>query len=110
MFFAHINTQNVVDDVIVVDGPDFVAATYPDDSQRWVMVDLDTSPSLGYVCGIGRTYDTANNVFIAPKPFASWVLNSSFRWEAPIEYPTSEDGDTYWWDEESLQWVIAPGA
>ena len=54
--------------------------------------------------GIGMSYDEGRDAFIAPKPFASWVLDeSTCRWEAPVEYP--QDGKVYLWDEESLSWV-----
>ena len=53
---------------------------------------------------IGYTYDTDRDAFIAPKPFASWVLNeTSCIWEAPISRPT--DGKIYSWNEEQLAWV-----
>lgn len=55
--------------------------------------------------GIGFTYDSALDAFIAPKPFSSWVLdNSTCRWEAPIPYPT--DGLTYFWNEVEVKWEL----
>jgi hypothetical protein len=42
----------------------------------------------GNYAGIGYTYDRANDVFYAPQPFASWVLNkTTWSWEAPIPMP-----------------------
>lgn len=56
--------------------------------------------------GIGFTYDAARDAFIAPKPFASWVLDEeTCRWQAPIPYPEGEL--MYRWDEEALDWVAA---
>ena len=43
------------------------------------------------VAGIGWTWDPSNSAFILPKPFPSWVLNSSFKWEAPIAWPSVDD-------------------
>ncbi len=55
--------------------------------------------------GIGYTYDTARDAFIAPKPFNSWVLDEeTCRWEAPVAYPT--DGDRYTWNELTLSWDL----
>ena len=55
--------------------------------------------------GIGYTYDRVNDVFYAPQPFPSWVLNQNiWTWESPIPYPTDENN--YIWDENKLQWVI----
>ena len=64
----------------------------------------ENRPFRGNYAGIGYTYDNANDVFIAPKPFNSWVLNrSSWLWEPPVAMPT--DGKMYNWDEASLAWV-----
>jgi hypothetical protein len=52
--------------------------------------------------GFGFTYDTERDAFIAPKPFASWILNEeTCRWEPPVPMPEGN----YRWDEESLSWV-----
>ena len=54
--------------------------------------------------GISYTYDSSRDAFIAPKPFASWVLNeTSCIWEAPTQKPN--DGKMYSWNEEQLAWV-----
>lgn len=58
----------------------------------------------GNYAGIGYTYDEVNDVFYSPEPFVSWILNEeTWKWEAPIPYP--EDGNTYIWDEDNLEWV-----
>ena len=51
--------------------------------------------------GIGYTYDQAADVFVAPKPFPSWTLDTSFDWQPPVPYPSSGN---YWWDEEGQEW------
>ncbi len=56
--------------------------------------------------GIGFTYDADADVFIAPKPFVSWSLDSNYDWQAPASKPT--DGKIYAWDEASLAWVVSP--
>ena len=54
--------------------------------------------------GIGYTYDTGRDAFIAPKPFNSWVLDeATCRWQAPT--PKPNDGNFYNWNEETLSWV-----
>ena len=54
--------------------------------------------------GIGYIYDRTNDVFYAPQPFASWVLNkTTWSWEAPVAMPT--DGKQYTWDEATKAWV-----
>jgi hypothetical protein len=53
--------------------------------------------------GIGYTYDAVNDVFIGPKPFASWSLDNNFDWQPPTAMPN--DGKLYEWNEESLEWI-----
>jgi len=54
---------------------------------------------------IGGTYDPINDVFIAPKPYASWVLDESHDWQAPVPAPT----EGFWkWDEDSVSWISIP--
>ena len=56
--------------------------------------------------GVGYTYDETADVFIAPKPFASWSLDENYDWQAPIEHPA--DGKQYLWDEANQGWVESP--
>tara|TARA_R110002051_G_scaffold60657_1_gene111304 strand:- start:603 stop:1007 length:405 start_codon:yes stop_codon:yes gene_type:complete len=57
--------------------------------------------------GIGMTYDEDRDAFIAPKPYASWILNeTTCQWEAPVARPDSESGETYGWNEETQQWEL----
>jgi len=55
--------------------------------------------------GIGYTYDSERDAFIAPQPFSSWLLNEEkCVWEAPVAYP--DDGQNYIWNEETQQWDL----
>ena len=57
--------------------------------------------------GIGYTYDSGRNAFIAPKPFPSWVLNeTTTNWDSPIPYPSDEK--MYDWNEADQVWVERP--
>lgn len=56
--------------------------------------------------GVGYSYDEELDAFIAPKPFDSWTLDSKAQWQAPKPYPT--DKKIYFWNEESLNWVLIP--
>jgi hypothetical protein len=57
-------------------------------------------------------YNEVNDVFIAPKPYTSWSLDSNFNWKAPIEYPSistylfNGENVSYEisWDEENNKW------
>jgi hypothetical protein len=60
----------------------------------------------GNYAGLGYTYDAQNDVFYAPKPFASWVMNeSTWTWKAPVDMPT--EGGPYSWDEATQNWVAS---
>lgn len=54
--------------------------------------------------GIGFTYDSQRDAFIAPQPYPSWTLvEDTCQWDAPVAYPT--DGNIYVWDETTISWV-----
>ena len=53
--------------------------------------------------GIGYTYDPVNDVFIAPQPYPSWMLDENFDWQPPKPMPST--GGPYRWSEEELEWV-----
>ena len=90
--------------------------TFVDSSPgAWIQTSYNTQgnqhpegrPLRGNYAGIGYTYDRANDVFYAPQPYASWVLdNTTWTWEAPVAMPT--DDKRYTWDEATTSWVEAP--
>ena len=60
-------------------------------------------PLRGNYAGIGFTYDATNDVFYAPQPYPSWILNNTtWLWEAPVAMPT--DGKMYKWNESITNW------
>jgi hypothetical protein len=119
--YAFLNNNNLVTEVIVGRDEDDLAegVTSWEDyygavrGQRCLQTSYNTqagehltggTPFRGNYAGIGFTYDEALDAFIAPSPFASWVLNeATFSWEAPIPYPS--DGKDYIWDEDAGVWV-----
>lgn len=71
-------------------------------SGTWVQTSYNASIRKNYA-GIGYTYDTDKDAFIAPKPYASWTLNNTTcKWEAPVSFPTDEK--IYKWDEDTTNW------
>jgi hypothetical protein len=73
------------------------------------------TPFRGNYAGIGYTYDEVNDVFLPPKPFDSWVIDSSiWDWKAPVDYPAdaNDERDTslphklYEWNEEGESWDL----
>jgi hypothetical protein len=60
-------------------------------------------PLRGNYAGIGYNYDATNDVFYAPQPFPSWILNNTtWTWEAPVAMPT--DDKKYKWNESITNW------
>ena len=53
--------------------------------------------------GVGHTYDSGRDAFIAPQAYPSWTLNEdTCRWESPTPYP--DDDKKYSWDEDTTSW------
>ncbi len=115
--FAQIE-NNLVTQVIVVDNSDtldeqgneseVVGTQFCTDllGGTWVQTSYNGNIRKNYA-GIGDTYDTTRDAFIAPQPYPSWVLDEdTCRYEAPIPYPT--DDKIYVWDEELINWVTDP--
>jgi hypothetical protein len=71
---------------------------------EWVQTSYNDSFRAHYA-GIGYVWDAVNNVFYAPQPYPSWVLNTAtWVWDAPVPYPG--DGNDYAWDEANEEWVL----
>ena len=114
-------TDGKVTRVIVAEAEFF--KTFVDDSPGdWIQTSYNTRGGIHYqpnsdtpssdqskalrknYAGIGWTYDSKEDVFYAPQPYASWTLNTTTcLWEAPTAKPT--DGKPYKWDETSKSWV-----
>ena len=56
--------------------------------------------------GIGYVYDASKNKFLNVQPYASWALDGSDDWQAPVTYPNG-DQSAYQitWDEDNLRWI-----
>tara|TARA_B100001063_G_C16351348_1_gene351523 strand:- start:51 stop:443 length:393 start_codon:yes stop_codon:yes gene_type:complete len=66
---------------------------------------LGGTPLRKNYAGIGYTYDEDKDVFIAPKPYASWILNeTTCLWEAPVNRP--DDDNKYSWNEPNQTWDL----
>jgi hypothetical protein len=59
--------------------------------------------------GIGHTYNSDADIFVAPRPFDSWILDNNFDWQPPVAKPTTLeiDGKPVFlsWDEPNIQWL-----
>jgi len=52
--------------------------------------------------GIGMSYDSNKDKFIAKKPYPSWRLDYNDDWQSPI--PKPNDGKRHKWNENNLTW------
>ena len=76
---------------------------------KWVQTSYNNNFRKQYA-GIGYTFDSTKNKFIAPQPFASWSLDANDDWQAPVAYPTVTtygDNVRYFisWDETGQRWI-----
>ena len=116
--FAEIDSNNIVQRVLVIDQENINTGVWgsPD---NWIQTSYNTRGGLHYApnsitldsgvplrknyAGVGFTYDKDRDAFIAPQPFASWVLNdNTCQWNAPVACPA--DGKMYTWDENNTEW------
>ena len=106
--------DGIVTQVIVAE-PEFFNVFVDSSPGEWIQTSYNTHngqhpegrPLRGNFAGIGYVYDTNNDVFYAPQPFPSWVLNNTtWAWEAPTPMPTE---GLYSWDEAQQQWVEIDG-
>ena len=54
--------------------------------------------------GIGYTYDADLDIFIAPQPYPSWILDVNHDWQPPTPMPVVE-GKLYAWFEPNKVWI-----
>ena len=106
--------NNIVTKVIVVANQDILDENGQESEQKgidfcsnllggtWKQTSYNGNIRKNYA-GVGYTYDEGRDAFIAPKPFASWLLDeTTAQWKAPIDYPT--DDKKYTWDENTTSW------
>lgn len=108
--WAEIDDENKVIRVVVCDNND----PNGDEGYQWLLNNLGgTWIKTSYnnkirkqFAGINYTYDEVNDVFISPKPYASWSLDDNFNWQPPTPIPLE---GKWCWDEDSLSWIEANG-
>lgn len=122
------NGQGTVEDVIVADEA-FIQSGLVGDPFTWIKTSYNTRGGIYYIpntntpdpdqskafranyAGVGYTWDSLNDVFYAPRPsnqtgvFYSWTVSApTWEWQPPIPYPN--DGNEYYWDEQTKSWVL----
>jgi hypothetical protein len=106
--------NNVVTQVIVVSNQDILDEQGQESEEKgiafcsnllggtWKQTSYNGKIRKNYA-GVGYTYDEGRDAFIAPKPYASWVLDEAkAQWKAPVDYPTDEGRFT--WNEATTSW------
>jgi hypothetical protein len=109
--FAEINSDNIVVRVLVVPdeeeqrGEEFLSVDLGLGG-RWVQTSYN-GIIRGSFAGVGFLYDEELDVFLPPKPYESWVINTELKcWESPVERPEILNTEAAIWDETNQQWII----
>jgi hypothetical protein len=107
--FAQIDNNNIVVNVLSVSdeqqhrGQDFLA----NDLQlggRWIQTSYHNNIRKTFA-GLGYTYNEELDIFLPPKPYNSWILDSEKgEWTAPIPRPEDIIGYANIWEEETQEW------
>ena len=108
--FAKVVDSKVVS--VIVAEPEFFDTFVDSSPGQWIQTSYNTqggvhknggTPLRKNYAGVGYTYDAVRDAFIAPQPFASWLLNDdTCLWDAPVAMPA--DGKAYEWNEATTSW------
>jgi hypothetical protein len=109
--FAKIDQNNMVTQVIVAEQEVINTGLFGDPAS-WIQTSYNThggvhrlggTPLRKNYAGIGYSYNSTNDCFVPPKPFASWTLNiNTCLWQPPVAMPT--DNKMYQWNETAQVW------
>lgn len=107
--YAFLDENNIVTEVIVgrnedevVDGISDWESHYGEiRGQKCVRTSYNSRIRNKYAV-IGDRYDEAADVFIGRQPYPSWTLDSNYKWQPPVQYPSSGEHS---WDENTLTWI-----
>ncbi len=113
--FAELDENNVVTKVIVVHNNELLDGETESEAKgvefcstlfghtNWVQTSFNHSIRKHFA-GVGYTYDSDSDVFLAPQPFPSWSLDDNNDWQPPTPMP--EDDNIYSWNEETQGWDL----
>lgn len=114
-YFAQINDNNIVTQVIVIADSDatdeatgiaFCKSLYGSDTD-WVETKIDGSVHTRYA-GKGMYYDSSRDAFYPPKPYPSWVMDETEKmYVAPVAKPSDHLIYEYTWSESGNTWIKA---
>ena len=112
--FAKLDENNIVTEVLVVNNKVLLETDGTESEYKgkvflnglfgnanWVQTSYNGNFRKQYA-GLGYYYHKKLDIFVAPQPYQSWVIDENFDWQPPTPYPTDEK--IYNWNEEQLQW------
>lgn len=132
--FAHVNQEDIVCSVIVIEQDvidshngwpcphcnthvapaDWVQTSYHakngvykgEDKNAGSTEDINARNRRNFAA-VGYEYHQADDMFVPPKPFASWILDKvNGTYVAPKQKPEIVKGESVAWDESKGDWVI----
>jgi len=126
--FAELDENNIVLRVIVVANNELLNEDGNEIEQKgidfcnsllggnWIQTSYNRTFRNNFA-GIGMFYDLEKDVFRslnAPEGYPSFVLDNKGNWVPPIPYPSDaiinneepKESKSYYWDEETLSWVL----
>ena len=105
--FAKIENKIVTQVIVTMDFDQdtFAERMLSERNEVWIQTSYNNSIRKQYA-GIGFSYDSVADLFIAPQPYASWSLDENYDWQPPT--PRPKEG-VWFWDEETLSWIEANG-
>lgn len=108
--FAEIDENNIVVRVLVVpDSEQHRGQEYLADNLglggRWIQTSYNSNIRKMFA-GQGYVYNEELDIFLPPKPYNSWILDSiKGEWAAPVTRPEEEEGKALIWVEETQEWI-----
>jgi len=116
--FATLDESNIVTKVEVINndvildgdgveqeqlGIDFLTGLYG--AENYIQTSYNNNFRKQYA-GTGYVYDASKNKFLHPQPYASWSLDGSDDWQAPVTYPAGDQSAyAISWDEDNTRWL-----
>ena len=114
--FAELDENNTVLQVIVVHNNELLDTSGNENEAKgvefcstlfghtnWVQTSYNNNIRKRFA-GIGSTYDSESDVFVAPQPYPSWSLDDNNDWQPPTPMP--EDDNVYSWNEDTQSWDL----
>ena len=114
--FAKLDSNNIVTEVLVVNNNVLLKADGTESELKgkqclnnllgtatWKQTSYNGNFRKQYA-GVGFTYDSTKDKFIAPQPYNSWSLDSNDDWQPPTPRPESDE--FYTWNEQTLTWDL----